>query len=106
MFLKQTIKANNDSAKESMNVYSKLTKPLIFNSTNLLTIILVVLNLFGAEIPWIWVFAPIWITVALILSLVIVVAAFYVVASMITLFMVISSDLIDKYVLPMFYKEK
>ena len=40
------------------------------NSLWLLTIIMIVLNVFGVGIPWLWVFAPLWLPIAILFSIV------------------------------------
>lgn len=101
----QTTKAN-DSVKSSFNIYSKLVKPFVLNSSNLLTLMLVTLNFFGADIPWLWVFAPIWMLYAFGISLVLLVVIFYLLAGFAALFVTICADLIDKYILPILYKKE
>jgi hypothetical protein len=49
--------------------------------TGLLTIVLVILKVMGyLEIAWLWVFAPLWLPVAVVLSLMLIVLALIIVA--------------------------
>jgi len=104
MLLKNVIKMNNESVKASKNIYTWLIKPNMYNLSLMLTYILAFLKLFGEyDIPWEWVFAPIWMPLSILCGLVLLVISIYLLIGVLILFLTISADLIDRYILPKLY---